>query len=83
VRTDGQLPAGDVSAGDAGRAYLFMRALSNDHDDASVDQDDYAQVLMDSPGDRDELLRGLGTITDTFMSLFRPAGDHAGDHGRC
>lgn len=67
---DGDLPPGDV-----GRAYLLLRSLAYDEDGEPVeDSDEYAQVLLESKGDREDLLQGLGTLIDVFMSLFRPGG---------
>jgi len=66
---------GEFSTGDVGRAYLLLRSLDYDEDGEPIeDSNEYAQVLLDSKGDQEELLQGLGTLIDVFMSLFAPGG---------
>jgi hypothetical protein len=62
-----------IPAGDIGRAYVLLRVLS-EAPGGAFDRDEYVQTAMESEGAPEDLLRGLGTLTDVFMSMFRPGG---------
>jgi hypothetical protein len=64
----------DMPAGDIGRAFLLVRTLSEDQDESRFSDEEYQQAALESGGAQDDLLRGLGTLIDVFMSMFRPGG---------
>jgi hypothetical protein len=70
------------SPGDLGRAYLLLRAVSGDAAPAGEGLDTYAHELTNAPGDRDEVLRGLGTIIGMFMELLRKGLANGARHAR-
>lgn len=47
---------------------MLLRMLSTEPESEA---DVYAQALLGSDGDREELLRGLGTLIDSFVSMFK------------
>jgi len=60
-----------AAPGDLGRAYLLLRAVFADAGSPEDGYDAYVEELTHLPGDRDELLRGFGTLIHMFMELLR------------